>query len=158
MALFGFRSALSRISGFVRIQDDRNSSSIRHRRSVTSIKSGKKRAHKLTKSPCPTDGQRDKQGCTGRCPRDLLFLTIEKLPEKGIFCRDTAWCPRDTRPSPGGSRKICAIFSLCVLFLPKKQIALLRPPWATATEMRTYESHCIATSPSSDQQFRCRHH
>ena len=43
----------------------------------------------------------DEQGSTGRCPRDLVLLTLEKLTEKGTFAGTPAGCSRKTRPSRG---------------------------------------------------------
>ena len=65
-----------------------------------------------TPAGCPWDTRRDKQGSTGRCPRDFLLFTIEKRTEKGNFAGTPAGCPRDTRPSRGFSEILCDFF-LC---------------------------------------------
>ena len=70
-----------------------------------------------TPSGCPWDIRRDKQGSTGRCPRDFLLFTIEKRTEKGIFAGTPAGCPRDTRPSRGFSEILCDFF-LCAFSAP----------------------------------------
>ena len=56
-------------------------------------KKGEK-AHRIKKvrgtpAGCPWETRRDKQGSTGRCPRDFLLFTIEELTTKGPFCQDT---------------------------------------------------------------------
>ena len=67
--------------------------------------SGKRKAHKLkillgTPVGCPWDTRRDKQGPTGRCPRDFLLFSIEKLAEKHLNrCRQYPFC--DTTPKSG---------------------------------------------------------
>ena len=63
-----------------------------------------------TPAGCPWDTRRDKQGSTGRCPRDFLLFTIEKRTEKGIFAGTPAGCPRDTRPSRRFSENLCDFF------------------------------------------------
>ena len=78
------------------------------------IRRGKTRAHKLKKIPgtpvgCPWDTRRDKQGSTGRCPRDFLLFTIEKRTEKGV---------PGTPGHPGGFQKIYVIFSHVPFLLP----------------------------------------
>ena len=70
-----------------------------------------------TPAGCPWDTRRDKQGSTGRCPRDFLLFTIEKGTEKGIFAGTPAGCPRDTRPSRGFSEILCDFF-LCAFSAP----------------------------------------
>ena len=44
------------------------------------------------------DTRLDKQGSTGRCPKDLLLFALEKRTEKGIFAGTPAGCRWDTRP------------------------------------------------------------
>ena len=71
-----------------------------------------------TPAGCPWDTRRDKQGSTGRCPRDfLLFFAIEKQTEKGTFAGTPAGCPRDTRPSRRFSETLCDFF-LCAFSAP----------------------------------------
>ena len=63
------------------------------------------------------DTRRDKQGSTGRCPRDVVLSNIEKLTEKGNFAGTPARCPRDARPSRGFS-EIYVFFFLCAFSAP----------------------------------------
>ena len=70
------------------------------------INSGEQKENKRKKT------LRDKQGSTGRCPRDFLLFAIEKRTEKGIFAGTPAGCPRDTRSSSGFSETLCDFF-LC---------------------------------------------
>ena len=70
-----------------------------------------------TPAGCPRDTRRDKQGSTGRCPRNFLLFTVEKLTEKGNFAGTPAGCPRDTRPSRGLSENLCDFF-LCTFSAP----------------------------------------
>ena len=84
--------------------------------------SGKRKAHKLKQNPRDTgrvswDTRRDKQGSTGRCPRDFLLIAIEKRTEKGVFAGTPAGCPKDTRPSRGFSEILCDFF-LCAFSAP----------------------------------------
>ena len=64
------------------------------------------------------DTLQDKQGCTGRCPRDFLAIPLEKLTEKDIFAGTLAWCPGDARLSRVFSDIFCD-FSYVPLLLPK---------------------------------------
>ena len=76
------------------------------------------RAHNLKKilgTPawCPWDNQRDKQGSTGRCPRNCLLFTVDKPTNIGHFLAGTpAGCP-------GGLEKFCVIclFAFSALYL-----------------------------------------
>ena len=65
---------------------------------------------KMPRTPAGWETRWDRQGSSGRCPRDLVLFAIEKLTEKGIFART----PRDTRPSvpgtPRPSRGFAEIF------------------------------------------------
>ena len=70
-----------------------------------------------TPAGCSWDTRRDKQGSTGRCPRNLLLFAIEKRTEKGIFAGTPAGCPRDTRPCRGFSEIFCDFF-LCAFSAP----------------------------------------
>ena len=82
-----------------------------------SYKSGKGRARKLKKkilgtpAGCSWHTRRDKQGSTGRCPRDLHLFTFEKLTEKA------AGCPRDAQLSRGFSKKLSGTFRYSYRFL-----------------------------------------
>ena len=69
----------------------------------------KKKAHKLKKivgtpAGSPWDTWRDKQGSTGRCPRDFLLTTVEKTD---LFAGTPTGCPSDTWPSKGFSEILC---------------------------------------------------
>ena len=75
-----------------------------------------------TPAGCPWDTRWDKQGSTGRCPRDLVLFTIEKLAEKGIFAGTPAGCPRDTRAVQGFFQKFYVIFSYVPFLLPKESV------------------------------------
>ena len=70
-----------------------------------------------TPAGCPWDTRRDKQGSTGRCPRDFLLFTIEKGTEKGIFAGTPAVCPRNTG-HPGRFQNILCDFFLCAFSAP----------------------------------------
>ena len=89
---------------------------------LTGCESGKKRAHKLKKvagtpAGCPSDTWQDKQGSTGRCPRESLLFSVQKLTEKGISARTPAWCP-GTAGQPGGFQKSYVIFYYVPFLLP----------------------------------------
>ena len=80
--------------------------------------SGKKEAHSDKKKSSeheqgvPGTTRRDKLGSTGRCPRDFLLFTKERLTEKSIF---TPGAPGGVE---GGLQKFCVILSsvpLCSL-------------------------------------------
>ena len=83
--------------------------------------SGKKKAHKLkkilgTRPGVPWDSRRDKQGSTGRCPKDLLWLYYRKTDQKEQFCPGhRPGCPRNTRSTrvPAGCRKLCVCVCVC---------------------------------------------
>ena len=70
-----------------------------------------------TPAGCPWDTRRDKQGSTGRCPRNFLLFTKEKMTEKGLFAGTPAGCRWDTRPSRGLSEILCD-FVLCAFSAP----------------------------------------
>ena len=58
--------------------------------------------------------RRDKQGSTGRCPRDFLLFPViyyRKTDRKGHFCRDTSRASQGTPGHPGGSQKCYVHFS-----------------------------------------------
>ena len=78
------------------------------------------KAHKLKKilrtpAGCPWDTRRDKQGSTGRCPRDFLLFAIEKLTFLPGHRPGVPGTPR----RPGGFQKIYVIFSYVPFLLPK---------------------------------------
>ena len=75
----------------------------------------------LRKSPgtpagCPWDTRRDKQGSTGRCPRNFLLFTIEELP----FLPGHRPGVPGTPGRPGDFQKIYVIFSYVPFLLPIK--------------------------------------
>ena len=70
-----------------------------------------------TQAACPWDTRRNKQGCTGRCPRDCLLFAKEKLAETGNLVRDTGLVSGDIRPSRGLSENLC-YFLLCTFVAP----------------------------------------
>ena len=82
--------------------------------------SGKKKAHKLKKilrtpAGSPWDTRREKQGSTGRCPRNFLLFTIEKLR---ILPGHRPGVP-GTPGRPGGFQKFDVIFAYVPFLLPK---------------------------------------
>ena len=71
------------------------------------LRKGHINSRKMPGTPAgrPWDTRRDKQGSTGRCPRDFLLITIENQTEKAIF-------PGTRTPGhPGGFQKFYVIFS-----------------------------------------------
>ena len=86
--------------------------------------SGKKKAHKHEKVPgtpagCPWDTLRDKQGCTGRCPRDLLLSAREKLTQKRAFLLGhRLGVPGTPRRPVFLIRKFMCVFYVCAFSAP----------------------------------------
>ena len=82
----------------------------------------KRRAHKLRKilgtlAGCPWDTRRDKRGSTGRCPRDVLLVALERLTERTILPGHRPGVLAGTPGRPGGFRKFTSFF-LCAFSAP----------------------------------------
>ena len=77
---------------------------------LLSLLSGKKRAH--------WDIRRNKQGSTGRCPRDFLLSTIENGQKRAFLPGHLPGVPRNTRPSRGFQQFYMIFCSLYCLGAP----------------------------------------
>ena len=77
--------------------------------------------------------ERDKQGSTGRCPRDfLLFVYHRKTDRKGHFSRDTSRVSLGHPAMQGAFRNLCD-FCFCALSAPYKSlkaVLLGLPAWS----------------------------
>ena len=82
--------------------------------------SGKKEAHELKRNPRDTakDTRRDKQGSTGRCPRDFLLVHYRKIERNGNFCWGHRPGVLGTPGHPGRFQTFYRIFSDAPLMLP----------------------------------------
>ena len=72
--------------------------------------------HFGTPAGCPCDTRRDKQGSTGRCPRNFLLFVYYRKTD--IFCRDTGRVSQ-AHPAVQGFQKFYAIFSFVPFLLPR---------------------------------------
>ena len=75
-----------------------------------------------TPAGCPWDTRQDKQGSTGRCPRNFLLLTIEDLP----FLPGHRPGVPGTPGRPGDFHKIYVIFSYVPFLLPIENTILFK--------------------------------
>ena len=76
---------------------------------------------KIIRTPagCPWDTRRDKQGSTGRCPRNFLLFAIEKLT---ILPGHRPGVP-ETPGRSGGFQKFYVIFSYVPFLLPTIKVS-----------------------------------
>ena len=71
----------------------------------------------------PWDTRRDKQGSTGRCPRDFLSLTFKKWTEKSFSAGTPAGCPKHTLPSRGFSEILGDFLTVVAKIIPQENYA-----------------------------------
>ena len=73
-----------------------------------------------TPAGCPWDTRRDKQGSTGRCPRDFPVIYCRKTDRRAFLPGHRPGVP-GTPGHPGGVQKIYVIFSYVPFLLPRKR-------------------------------------
>ena len=97
---------------------------------------------------CSWDTQQDKQGSTGRCPRDFLLISWETLTEKGNFPGRRPGVP-GTPGRPVGFLKLCVcvcvflVCLVCCIFLVMVQrvprVWLLKRMWPSSWNLEILE-------------------
>ena len=84
------------------------------------------------------DTRREKQGSTGRCPRNFLLFAIEKLSERAFVAGTPTGRPRDT----GRPETLCDFF-LYVPFLLPRIVSPQNFPRFSPSDISHFKPSCI---------------